>query len=475
MGNMKFRKDNKKLLLWVYAIFVLAIVTSLVINVLNTKKVLNMYIIAGVFGVLILSYLILYPIIIKTNKKPLQLEDNYLAFYVSFNKHNKGLKKSMVLIDLVELLTITGVATYYIVKMKMSEVYGIYSLIVMLMLITLNAFILVKDIIKLNSLDRIDAHTGSHQLSIIDKKILFALNMLAIAAANIGMLSVTKPHFVIKFYDMVTFEFLASLMLLISLSSIFINKLYYLSFDIKQIEQTEFNTRYLEPIGEGKFAKVYKAYMASLDTVYAVKKLTSNDVRDIDRFKDEFNIMKSLDHPNLLRVYSFDEIRYEYTMDYCKYSLKEYILNNNLTKEQQSALIMQMLSAFDYLHKHGILHRDISFFNIMIYETPSNEVSLKVMDFGIAKNLNEAKKTRTGTTKWGFYFDPAQGDFDKYTEQNDIYSLGIMMYFILNKVDNVVLNDTEISKVIGKCLDCNLANRYHHVSEIINDYKEVTL
>ena len=69
MGNMKFRKDNKKLLLWVYAIFILAIITSLIINVLNTKKVLNMYIIAIVFVVLILSYLIIYPIIIKTNNK----------------------------------------------------------------------------------------------------------------------------------------------------------------------------------------------------------------------------------------------------------------------------------------------------------------------------------------------------------------------------------------------------------------------
>ena len=114
MGNMKYRGDNKKLLLWVYAIFILAIITSLIINILNTKKVLNMYIIAGVFGSLILSYLILYPIIIKTNKKPLQLEDNYLAFYVSFNKHNKGLKKIMILIDLIELLAITGVSTYSI-------------------------------------------------------------------------------------------------------------------------------------------------------------------------------------------------------------------------------------------------------------------------------------------------------------------------------------------------------------------------
>ena len=474
MNNMKYRRDNKKLLLWVYAIFILAIITSLIINVLNTKKVLNMYIIAIVFGVLIVSYLIIYPIIIKTNKTPLQLEDNYLAFYVSFNKHNKGLKKSMILIDLIELLTIVGVATYYIVEMKMSEVYGIYSLIVMLVLIALNSFILVKDIIKLNSLDRIDAHTGSHQLSIIDKKILFALNMLAIAAANIGMLSVTKPHFVIKFYDMVTFEVLASFMLLISLSSIFINKIYYLSFDIKQIEQTEFNTRYLEPIGEGRYAKVYKAYMSSLDTVYAVKKLESKDVTDIERFKAEFNIMKALNHNNLLRVYSFDELHYEYTMDYCKYSLYDYVQNHSLTKEEKISLTNQLLDAFEYLHNHGIMHRDVSYKNVMIQETELHEMVLKVLDFGIAKNVND-KRTRTLTRTLGTLFDPALGDFNKYNEQNDIYGLGIIIHYIEYKEEAVTNDGSKISNIVAKCMDCNLANRYHNVREIINDYKEATL
>ena len=474
MNNMKYRRDNKKLLLWVYAIFILAIITSLIINVLNTKKVLNMYIIAIVFGVLIVSYLIIYPIIIKTNKTPLQLEDNYLAFYVSFNKHNKGLKKSMILIDLIELLTIVGVATYYIVEMKMSEVYGIYSLIVMLVLIALNSFILVKDIIKLNSLDRIDAHTGSHQLSIIDKKILFALNMLAIAAANIGMLSVTKPHFVIKFYDMVTFEVLASFMLLISLSSIFINKIYYLSFDIKQIEQTEFNTRYLEPIGEGRYAKVFKAYMSSLDTVYAVKKLESNDVSVIERFKAEFNIMKALNHQNLLRVYSFDELHYEYTMDYCKYSLYDYVQNHSLTKEEKISLTNQLLDAFEYLHNHGIMHRDVSYKNVMIQETELHEMVLKVLDFGIAKNVND-KRTRTLTRTLGTLFDPALGDFNKYNEQNDIYGLGIIIHYIEYKEEAVTNDGSKISNIVAKCMDCNLANRYHNVREIINDYKEATL
>ena len=475
MGNLKYRKDNKKIMLGFYILFVIAIIGSLVINVLNTKNVKNMYIVLIVFGALIIFYLLFYSIFVLRHKEPLQLEDNYLAFYVSFNRRNKFVKKCMFVIDIFQLLFISGVAAFYIFKMGFNEVYGLYSLIALATLAVFDIYIIVRDFIRIKSFDRIDVHTTGHQFSIIDKKLLFALTLMIVALANVGILSVTKPHFVIHFMDMVVFEFLATFLLCFSLSSVFITKLYYSHFDLKQIEQTEFNTRYLEPAGEGKFAKVFKAYIPSLDTVYAVKKLTSNDVRDIDRFKAEFNIMKSLDHPNLLRVYSFDEIRYEYTMDYCKYSLKEYVLNNNLTKEQQSTLILQMLSAFEYLHKHGILHRDVSFFNIMIYETPLNEISLKVMDFGIAKNLNEAKKTRTNTDKFGFYFDPAQGDFNKYTEQNDIYSLGIMMYFILYKDDVVVLNDTKESKIIGKCMDCNLANRYHHVSEIIDAYKEVSL
>ncbi len=475
MGTLKYRKDNKRVLSGIYALFILAIIGSLVINVLNTKNARNMYIILLVFGSLILLYLLFYPIFIFKNKELIQLEENSLAFYVSFNRRNKFIKKCMFAIDEVELFYICGVAAFYIIKMKFYEVYGLYSLIGLTTLVLSNSFIAVSDFIKIKSFDRIDAHITSHQFSVIDKKVLFASILIIVGLANVGILSVTKPHFVIHFIDMVSFEILSTFLLLLSLVSIFITKLYYSHFDLKQIEQKEFNTSYLELAGEGKFAKVYKAYIPSLDKVYAIKKLTANDVRDIDRFKAEFNIMKSLEHPNLLRVYSFDEIRYEYTMDYCKCSLKDYVLNNNLTKEQQSSLILQMLSAFDYLHKHGILHRDVSFFNIMIYETPQNEISLKVMDFGIAKNLNEAKKTRTNTDKFGFYFDPAQGDFNKYTEQNDIYSLGIMIYFILNKDDVVVLNETKESQIIGKCMDCNLANRYHHVSEIIEAYKGVSL
>lgn len=129
MGNLKYRNDNKKLLLWVYVIFIFAIIGSLIINVLNTKNVINMYIIAGVLLTITIAYLIFYPIFVKKNKKPLQLKDNYLAFYVSFYKNNKMLKKLMFWIDILELVLIVGVSSYCGFVMKMKDVYSIYSLI----------------------------------------------------------------------------------------------------------------------------------------------------------------------------------------------------------------------------------------------------------------------------------------------------------------------------------------------------------
>ncbi len=476
MGDFLYRKDNKKLLVWAYIAFVALIIGILIINVLNTKQVSNMYLMLYISLSFIAVYFFIHLFLIKRNKSPLKLEDNYLAFYVSFNKHNKKLKLLSMVVDVLQLLMLTVASIYYLFVMKFNEVYVTYPLILISVIMIANISIIIKDILKLKSFDRIDAKNNSYQFSIIDKKILFMLNLLIICFANIGILSYTKPHFAVYFNDLLTFEIISSILLTISLSSIFISKIYYYHFDIKQIEQKEFNTRYLEPIGEGRYAKVFKAYVSSLDNVYAVKKLSSNDPTIIDRFKSEFNLMKSLDHPNLLHVYSLDEIKYEYNMDYCDYELCDYIDNHELSNETKTKLTIEVLEAFEYLHKRGILHRDVSPSNIMIKEnTETHEPLIKVTDFGIAKDTKIKKMTRTHTRVLGTLFDPAIEDFDKYNVQNDIYGLGIIINYINKGNDSVVLDDSKLSNIVSKCMDCNLAKRYHHVSEIIAEYKEVSL
>ena len=184
--------------------------------------------------------------------------------------------------------------------------------------------------------------------------------------------------------------------------------------------------------------------------------------------------MKALNHNNLLRVYSFDELHYEYTMDYCKYSLYDYVKNHKLLEKEKQTLINQLLSAFDYLHNHGIMHRDVSYFNVMIYESGSHEITLKVMDFGIAKNARD-NKTRRGTEIRGTLIDPALKEFNKYNEQNDIYGIGSIINYIESGDEAIIYDGSKIANIVAKCIDINLANRYHHVSEIIDAYKEATL
>ncbi len=178
---------------------------------------------------------------------------------------------------------------------------------------------MIRDIVKYNSYDRIDAKEG-YKLSSIDKKLLFAITLLIMSTSTIGMFTVKVPHFVIHYVDMVAYEIIITVLLIISLTSVFISQIYYYYFDIKQLEQSEFNEIYLEEIGKGHYGIVYKAYIPSLNTNYALKRLISTDSKDVEKFKTEFEMMKMCNHPNLVKVYSINEIKYEYIMDYCDYS-----------------------------------------------------------------------------------------------------------------------------------------------------------
>ena len=118
MKKVQYRTDNKKLLLWAYIAFLALIITSLIINILNTKNIMNMYILFAVFGGAIILYSLFYIIFLNKNKQPLKLEDNNLAFYVSFNKNNTKLKVTSLIIDILMLPALVVAATYYIYNMN---------------------------------------------------------------------------------------------------------------------------------------------------------------------------------------------------------------------------------------------------------------------------------------------------------------------------------------------------------------------
>lgn len=471
MNQQTVRKDNKSLMIKYDILFILLILFMYILNIMNTKDVSNMYVMTFFIGMAIIIYLIFYSIKIRRSKEPLNLEDNYLAFYVSGNAHNKINKIIIAVLDLSSIIGTLLITYYFFYHMNFILIYQEYCILVLGGLVFLQFTIFFKDLNNINKIDRIDALTNAHTFSITNKKMAFFSQLILICILNIMMLSFKKVHFIVYYRDLVIFETIVLASLILSLSSLFFTKLYYYHFNLKQIEQKSFNTKLLEEIGKGTFASVYKAYLPSLDSIYAVKKLESIDARDIQRFESEFKMMKSLQHPNILSVYSYNEIKYEYIMDYIPYTLKDFIKNNELTEEIRVDLINQLLDAFEYLHNHSILHRDISLTNIMIKENPSykGEYTLVVTDFGMSKNKEKRFSfTRTHTTLKGTLFDPTLDNFKDYNVQNDIYNLGLVINYIYNQTEAISNSNFNsfISKVVYKCMDINLENRYKNVSEI---------
>ena len=194
----------------------------------------------------------------------------------------------------------------------------------------------------------------------------------------------------------------------------------------------------IEEIGKGGMANVYKA-RAHNGTIVAIKLLNESykdDEAVKQRFENEALAMKILDHPNIVKVYNY--ISFENTSAIIMELLEGQTLsglvrkNGALNKGTAISIMQQTLSAIDYAHKNGIIHRDIKPSNIFI--TKNNIV--KVIDFGIAKFAGSQQLSVTKTKSvigTVLYMSPEQiRSAKKIDNLTDIYSLGVLLYYMLS-------------------------------------------
>lgn len=183
-------------------------------------------------------------------------------------------------------------------------------------------------------------------------------------------------------------------------------------------------------IGSGGFANVYRQKSTGL----IVKKLKDDFLADKgirSRFKREFNITKSLqDTHGIIEVYSFDEGSCSYTMEPAEMTLEKYVRDNKLTDAIKINCIRQVLFVMTEVHKHDIIHRDISANNIFIMSG-----MVKIADFGLGKDLNIFNSHNTFLTKGvGQYAYCAPEQFMMLKDgdkRSDVYSLGRVINFIM--------------------------------------------
>lgn len=198
------------------------------------------------------------------------------------------------------------------------------------------------------------------------------------------------------------------------------------------------NNRYqLErPLGSGGMAVVYRAHDHMLERSVAIKVLREDYSRDPDfreRFRQEARSAANLSHPNIVTVHDFgiDQGRLFIVMEYVPGTNLNAMLQNRgrFTMEEAIPLMTQACAGVGYAHRAGIVHCDIKPHNFLI--TPDNR--LKVTDFGIARALASIHPDEQSDVVWGSpqYFSPEQAAGSAPSPASDVYSLGVVMYFLL--------------------------------------------
>lgn len=147
-------------------------------------------------------------------------------------------------------------------------------------------------------------------------------------------------------------------------------------------------------ISKGAYGEVYKAQHKQTSSLRAVKKLYKAEAEDqhgvLNKFLAEFAIVRELQHPNILRVYEiFEDAAYFYIVsEYIKGGeLFDYIRSNlSLSEPIACHVFLQLASAVNYVHKQGVIHRDLKPDNILIdYKETAKageRIHVKLIDFG---------------------------------------------------------------------------------------------
>jgi serine/threonine protein kinase len=218
------------------------------------------------------------------------------------------------------------------------------------------------------------------------------------------------------------------------------------------------NNRYeiISEVGQGGFGVVYKArdiYSRSRLRQVAIKQINlgSLSARQIieatDSYNREVTLLSRLTHTNLPHIYDHftDPEHWYLVMDFIEGETLEAHLKQvgHLSVKETLNIAIQLTNVLGYLHSQEppIIFRDVKPANIM--RTPNGHLYL--IDFGIARHFNPAKKRDTGALGSPGYAAPEQYGKAQSTEQTDIYGLGATMTtLLLGEDDNKSIHSKPI-------------------------------
>lgn len=249
----------------------------------------------------------------------------------------------------------------------------------------------------------------------------------------------------------------------------------------------------LREIGKGGMSVVYLAMDTHLNKQWAVKEIRKtaggkNDEIVVNSLLAEANLIKRLDHPALPRIVDIIDngVTIFVVMDYIEGESLDKILLEYGTQSEENVIAWakQICDAFTYLHsqKPPIIYRDMKPANVML----KPEGTIKIIDFGIAREYKEAKLSDTTVLGTKGYAPPEQysGQTDA---RSDIYALGMTMHHLLTGIDPrsgeayapVRMWNPQLSEgieiIIDKCVEPAAENRYQNCADLLYDLEHPEL
>ena len=184
-------------------------------------------------------------------------------------------------------------------------------------------------------------------------------------------------------------------------------------------------------VGRGGYSIVYKGIHRNLNMPVAIKMMRHNLAMDsdfLDAFWNEAKTIAAFNHNNIIKIYDIEE-QYRTLFIIMEYlegeSLKKVLERLKVVPEQLAVeYMMQILSALDYAHGLGVIHRDINTVNVFV----QNNGVVKVIDFGLACPIGTDDFLEEGTV---YYAAPEQLESNNVDQRADIFSLGITAYEIV--------------------------------------------
>ena len=232
-------------------------------------------------------------------------------------------------------------------------------------------------------------------------------------------------------------------------------------------------------IGSGSFGKVFKAVNTLTRNLVAIKKTkkylkTNRDFggETFVNVRNEIEILKKLNHPNIVKIYEIFDIRDYYFQinEYCKFTDLYNYFKFHFSEKQICIIFYQILSGILYLHENNIIHRDIKLENILVdhiekdLSTSEPYFFIKIADFGSSKYFIKEKKENQiiGTC----YYIAPEVIKQKYNEKCDLWSAGVVLYMLIAKKAPFEGNDPQ--KIFDKITD----EEYNRHSRKLLDFSD---